>query len=132
MPQGTSTAPVLDPARVSGKFLVAGEAKLEVHGVTYGPFRPRGPRGELYDRGDAAHDFARMAENGINAVRLYTLPPAWLLDLAAASGLRVMIGLPWEQHVTFLDDRALVRGIERQVRDDVRASAGHPAVLIPG
>jgi GT2 family glycosyltransferase len=40
-----------------------------------------------------------------------------------------MVGLPWEQHVAFLDDPALVRSIERRVRDGVRACAAHPAVL---
>ena len=45
-----------------------------------------------------------MAANGVNAVRTYTIPPRWLLDLAAEHGLRVMVGLPWEQHVAFLDE----------------------------
>ena len=40
-----------------------------------------------------------------------------------------MVGLPWEQHVAFLDDRARARAIEERVRDGVRACAGHPAVL---
>ena len=29
------------------------------------------------------HDFAAMAASGANAVRLYTAPPRWLLDLAS-------------------------------------------------
>ena len=41
-----------------------------------------------------------------------------------------MVGLPWEQHVAFLDDRARAARRSRQrVRDGVRACAGHPAVL---
>jgi GT2 family glycosyltransferase len=70
-----------------------------------------------------------MAASGINAVRTYTVPPAWLLDLAAQHGLRVMIGLPWEQHVAFLDETVRARSIEKRVRAGVRACAGHPAVL---
>ena len=71
-----------------------------------------------------------MAAIGVNAVRTYTVPPRWLLDLALEHGLRVMVGLPWEEHVTFLDDRerAQRRSSER-VREGVRACAGHPAVL---
>ena len=46
-----------------------------------------------------------MAAIGVNAVRTYTVPPTWLLDLALQHRLRVMVGLPWEEHVTFLDDR---------------------------
>src|SRR5205085_2015974 len=74
-------------------------------------------------------DFAQMAENGINAVRVYTLPPRWLLDTAQRHGLRVMVGLPWEQHIAFLDDPGRQRDIERRVREGVRSCAGHPSVL---
>jgi GT2 family glycosyltransferase len=70
-----------------------------------------------------------MAAQHINAVRTYTVPPAWLLDCALEHGLWVMVGLPWEQHVAFLDDNRQVRSIEQRVSDGVRACAGHPAVL---
>jgi len=40
-----------------------------------------------------------MARSGINAVRLYSVPPRWLLDIADRHGLYVMIGLAWEQHI---------------------------------
>src|SRR5258706_11361685 len=70
-----------------------------------------------------------MAESGVNAIRTYTVPPRWLLDTAQRHGLRVMVGLPWEQHVTFLDDKKRARSIEARVRAGVRACAGHPAVL---
>ena len=55
-----------------------------------------------------------MAELGINTVRTYTPPRHDLLDEAARHGLRVMVGLPWSQHVAFLDDRALKRRIRRE------------------
>jgi GT2 family glycosyltransferase len=116
-------------ARVEGKFLRAGDEKLYVRGVTYGTFRPAGdgaayPPPEVLDR-----DFALIAANGFNAVRTYTVPPRWLLDAAAEHGLRVMAGLPWEQHVAFLQERERARSIEQRVRDGVRACAGHPALL---
>jgi GT2 family glycosyltransferase len=74
-------------------------------------------------------DFAAMAAAGINAVRVYTVPPRWFLDLAHHHALRVMVGLAWQQHLAFLDDRSTVRDIERRVREGVRSCAGHPAVL---
>src|SRR5439155_7426821 len=55
--------------------------------------------------------------------------PRWLLDLAQAHGLKVMVGIPWEQHITFLDDRTRVRSIPQQVRAAVRSCGGHSAVL---
>src|SRR5262245_60443358 len=91
-------------AHVRAKFLYADDDKLFVRGVTYGTFRP-GPDGAEYDAATVERDFAAMAANAINAVRLYTVPPRWLLDAAQRHGLRVMVGLPWEQHVTFLADR---------------------------
>jgi glycosyltransferase involved in cell wall biosynthesis len=74
-------------------------------------------------------DFAAMAEHGLNAVRTYTVPPCWLIDVAAEHGLYVMVGVPWEQHVTFLDDARRAASIVERVRVGVRACAGHPAIL---
>ena len=111
-----------------GKSLFLGDQKLYVRGVTYGTFRPDDDSAEEFpSRAAVAADFAGMAANGINAVRTYTVPPRWLLDLAAEHGLWVMAGLPWEQHITFIDEPGRVASIERQVREGVRACAGHPA-----
>jgi GT2 family glycosyltransferase len=110
-----------------GKFLFAGNEKLWIRGVTYGTFRSADGTG--FDRGAAETDFAEIASNGFNAIRTYTVPPRWLLDLAERHGLWVMVGLPWEQHVAFLDSRELQRRIERTVRNGVRECAGHRAVL---
>jgi O-antigen biosynthesis protein len=127
-PRARSAPQTLPRAASRGKFLYADGEKLYVRGVTYGPFRP-GDDGESYRPDRAAADFRLMAASGINAIRTYTVPPTWLLDLAQQHGLRVMVGLPWEQHVAFLDDPAIARRIQRSVRDLVRSCAGHPAVL---
>ena len=114
---------------VRGKYLFVGSQKLLVRGTTYGTFRPD-PFGNEYGRRDQVErDLAAIAANGFNALRTYTVPPRWLLDAAERYGLRVMIGLPWEQHVAFLDDRARGDDIERRVRAAVKSCAGHPAVL---
>ena len=115
--------------QVQGKFLFVGDEKLWIRGVTYGTFRPDADGNEYHDAETVEQDFAQMAESGLNAIRTYTVPPRWLLDAAQRHGLRVMVGLPWEQHVTFLDDRKRARSIEARVRVGVRSCAGHPAVL---
>ena len=121
--------PTLVRPTVRGKFLFVGEEKLWVRGVTYGTFRPD-ENGDLFPSPEQVReDFAAMARLGFNAVRTYTLPPRWLLDLAANYGLRVMVGLWWEQFVTFLDDRRLQRSILREVAAAVRTLSGHPAIL---
>ena len=123
-------APLPPPARaeVHGKFFRAAGEKLYLRGVTYGPFRP-GTDGEPYDSERTREDFARIAAEGINTVRLYTPPPEWLLDRAAENGLRVLAGLAWEQHVAFLEDRRRPQAIVERVRREVSARAGHPALL---
>lgn len=116
----------LAPVHVTGKFLATDTGTLHVRGVTYGTFDGSN---DLPEPAVAATDFAQMSAAGVNAVRVYTVPPRWMLDLAAAQGLRVLVGIPWEQHLTFLDSRSRCRKIERDVRSAIRACNGHEAVL---
>jgi hypothetical protein len=86
--------------KVQGKFLFVGDEKLWIRGVTYGTFRPdSGWSMSIMIPRPSSMDFAQMADSGLNAIRTYTVPPRWLLDAAQRHGLRVMVGLPWEQHV---------------------------------
>ncbi len=117
------------PVRARGKFLFTGEQKFLVRGVTYGPFAARADGVEYPAPPAVAWDFNLMKQNGINAIRVYSVPPRWLLDVAARVGLRVMVGLPWAQHVNFLDEPGLPESIVESVRNGVRRCAGHPAVL---
>jgi GT2 family glycosyltransferase len=114
---------------VLGKFIYADNTKFWVRGVTYGTFRPNANGEEYHDAKIVQRDFAQIAANGFNAVRTYTVPPRWLLDAAHNHGLRVMVGIPWEQHITFLDDERRCREIEERTRVAVRGCSGHPAVL---
>ena len=117
------------PPAVAGKFLTVAGEKFYVRGVTYGPFGPDGSPAEYGDAPRVARDFSQIAAAGFNSVRLYTVPTHDLLDAAANEGLRVLVGLPWEQHVAFLDDARRARDIERRVAAGVAACAGHPALL---
>lgn len=120
---------VLRRATVRGKSLYAGPRKLVVRGVTYGPFRPREDGHGFPDDDVVASDFARMAASGLNAIRTYETPPRQVLDAALANRLRVLVGLPWEEHVAFLDQRRTPARIEGRIREGVASCAGHPAVL---
>lgn len=126
--QATERCKVARPC-VRGKFIWTGDEKFFVRGVTYGTFQPDSNGDELHDSLTVERDFALMRANGINAVRTYTVPPRWLLDAAARHDLRVMVGLVWEQHVAFLDDKQLASSIERRVRAGVQSCANHPAIL---
>src|SRR5437879_799808 len=89
---------------VRGKSLYRGAEKLSGKGVTFGPLHSDPDGG--FDPATAAEDFGAMARAHINAIRLYAPPPRWLLDLAHEHGLLVMVGIPWEQHIAFLDTGA--------------------------
>jgi glycosyltransferase involved in cell wall biosynthesis len=115
--------------RVHGKFLFAGEAKFFVKGVTYGPFAPGSHGAQFPERETVIRDFRLMAELGANTLRVFTVPPLWLLDLAQEAGLRVLAGIPWSQHVTFLDSAEIQSEILRTVLESVRGLNRHPAIL---
>src|SRR6266545_40214 len=115
--------------RAYGKFLFCGDEKLYIHGVTYGTFRPLEDGSEYPDPDVVEQDFAQMAANGLNAVRTYSVPPLWLLDIAQRHALWVMVGLPLERYVGFLTDTRGAPDIEELVRAEVRACARHPAIL---
>lgn len=124
-------APALDgvPMAVGGKFFFVGDHKLYVRGVSYGPFGVSGhgfpfPAEELVEI-----DLRLMAEMGANTLRTFTVPPRWLLDRAAERGLRVLVTIPWAEHVCFLDRKDLVAEIRGTVRAAAENLGGHPALL---
>ncbi len=125
-------APIASPwvrPTVRGKFLWVGEEKFYIRGVTYGTFRPGADGSAFPVPRIVEQDFAQMSANGVNAVRTYTAPPRWLLDLAEQNDLRVLVGLQGERHYTFLNERKRVREIRDQVKKGAQRCAGHPAVL---
>jgi O-antigen biosynthesis protein len=112
-----------------GKFFYRGVAKFFLRSVTYGPFAP-GPDGTQFPRAALVQrDFALMRDLGANAIRTFTVPPQWLLDLALEYGIAVVVGLPWTEHVCFLEDRAVVRQIRASVRESVERCQRHPAIF---
>ncbi|GAA4452678.1 hypothetical protein GCM10023189_16480 [Nibrella saemangeumensis] len=115
--------------KVDGKFITIGREKFYIKGVTYGTFQPDEQGSQFPSPTGVENDFLLMARHGINAVRTYTVPPRYLLDLAYTYGLKVMVGLPWEQHIAFLDEAQRVKDIIHRVQQGVNACNGHPAVL---
>src|SRR5438132_3300238 len=112
-----------------GKFLWVGDEKLYVRGVTYGTFRPDASGNQYHNLELIKKDFAAMAANGINSVRVYNTPPRSLLDLAQRYGLRVIVDLAADQYVGFLTDRKGAPDVHDLVRTKVRACSGHAAIL---
>jgi GT2 family glycosyltransferase len=111
------------------RFLQLDGDKQYIRGVTYGTFADGEPGVPYPDAATVSRDFAAIAASGGNAVRLYTAPPRWLLDLAHENGIVVMVGLAWEEHVALLDDRKHAARIVDRIEEDADACAGHPALL---
>src|SRR5438067_4641516 len=134
MPGSADVLPERQPAapgeiRVHGKFFFAGNAKHFVKGVTYGPFGPGSHGAQFPEMTVVERDSALMRSAGVNTVRVFTVPPIWLLDAAEEAGLKVLIGLPWAQHVAFLDSAPIQAQIREAIIGGVRACCRHPAVF---
>jgi glycosyltransferase involved in cell wall biosynthesis len=114
---------------VRGKFFRLGEAKLYAKGVTYGPFRPGADGQPFLARPETERDFELARRLGANVLRVYHVPPRWLLDLAQQYGLKLLIDVPWSKHLCFLDSSAFKGQARDAVRAAVQSCARHPAVF---
>ncbi len=101
---------------VDGKHLKLNGERFVVRGATYGSFLPRAD-GAPFPPTDAIDgDFRAMAASGFNTVRVYGPPPPDLLELAAAHGIRVLVGLDYH-------DLRVESGTSRSARRRVRDAA---------
>ena len=105
--------------RPRAKFFFAGDEKFFLKGVTYGPFRPNADGDFLPSPGRAAQDFELMRQLGVNIIRIYHVPPRWFLDVCRDHGMRVIISIPWAEHVEFLNNRKIRTQIVRTIREAV-------------
>jgi len=115
--------------QADGKFFRLGGKKFYAKGVTYGPFAPNS-RGEFFPNLEQSiRDLAQITELGANVLRVYYVPPKWFLDLALEQGLRVLIDVPWNKHLCFLDSPETRAQALGAVRGAAEAAARHPAVF---
>ena len=112
--------------KVKGKFIYKNEEKLYLKGVTYGTFKPGEDGFQFPEREILEKDLTQMAAKGFNCIRTYTVPPKYFLDIALSLDINVMVGLPWEQHITFLDNS---KDIIRRIKAAVEQCERHPAIL---
>jgi glycosyltransferase involved in cell wall biosynthesis len=101
--------------RAKGKFFFSGDQKVYLKGVSYGPFQAGSHGHPFPEREGVEKDFGMMSELGVNCIRTYNPPPGWMLEAAERHGLWVMVGIPWAEHVTFLDCAKVKKGIRAAV-----------------
>ena len=114
---------------VDGKFFRLGAEKFYAKGVAYGPFAPNAAGQPFASPEQTASDFAQISELGANLIRVYYVPAKWFLDLAAEHKLRVLIDIPWNKHLCFVDSPARRAEALETVRRAVFACSRHPAVF---
>ncbi|MEM9235158.1 MAG: glycosyltransferase [Verrucomicrobiota bacterium] len=110
----------MERLHVDGKFLRAGERRVFLRMVTYGPFPGGWPR-------ELDEEFARIREAGFDSLRLYEWPDQRLLDAAEGAGLWVFAGLRWAQSVDFLSEDRLAEGFAA-LSSGLAEGGGHPAL----
>jgi O-antigen biosynthesis protein len=115
--------------RVDGKFFRRGAEKIYLKGVAYGPFAPDATGGTFVSPEQTARDFVLARELGANLLRVYHVPPRWLLDLAAQHDLLLLVDVPWDKHLCFLDSEPHRMAAREAVRRAVQSCARHPAVF---
>lgn len=106
---------------IEGKFFRAGERRLLLRAVTYGPF----PAGSGHVPG---RDFTQIAEAGFNAVRVYDLPDEALLAEAEKCGLYVLAGMAWAQGCDFFTNRHFLDEAQKKLIRWLKKNGGHVAL----
>ena len=114
---------------VDGKFFRLGSKKFCVKGVAYGPFAPNAAGQQFASPEQTTADLDAIRALGANVIRVYHVPQRWFLDLAAERGLKVLIDIPWNKHLCFLDSNEQRENARAAVRAAVLACSRHPAVF---
>ncbi len=129
-----SAEPARVPARAAprgvpqahGKRFLLDGAPWLARGVSYGPFRPGDDGAPFPAQARLEQDLAAIAAMGATLIRVYHVPPPRVVEAAAAHGLRLLVGIPWPQHLAFLDDARQRREIRRTVAAGVRGLRDRP------
>ena len=125
----SATTPQSDRVRVDGKFFRLGGEKFYAKGVTYGPFAPGEDKSGYPPRAELERDFRQIRELGANTLRVYVIPPRWVLDCAHAHGLKLLVDVPWWKCGCFLDSAETRAAARKAVHDAVAACAHHRAIF---
>jgi glycosyltransferase involved in cell wall biosynthesis len=115
--------------RVDGKSFRLDAKKFHPRGVTYGPFAPNSAGEPFADPERTRRDFELIRRLNANLIRVYHVPPRWLLDLADEFQLKLLVDIPWSKHLCFLDHPLPQQEACAAVRQAVEQCAGHPAVF---
>src|ERR1700759_2877770 len=113
---------------IDGKFFRLGDKKFYVKGIAYGPLPPNAQGQPFASPEQTALDFDQLRDLGANVLRVYDIPPRWLMDLALTLEMKLLVDIPWNKHLSL--DSGPCRGEAHEaVRKAVAACGQHPAVF---
>lgn len=128
-PLNTQSSGMAGSWGIRGKnFYTPDGEKVVLRGVTYGPFAPSGD-GPWPIEDVIRADISRIRSLKFNIIRVYELPNAALLEACRQQGIRIMVGIPWTQHVDFLGEAEIKRDAVRRVREAARRFADDDTVV---
>ena len=107
--------------QTDGKFFRAGNQRVRMNAVTYGPFPGGWP--ESFEA-----DFSQIVAAGFNAVRLYELPDLRLLGAARDHQLQVFGGLKWGQSADFFREPGIFTAAVISLANSLKEIGDHPAL----
>src|SRR5690242_15052264 len=82
--------------KVDGRLFTCNHERIRLRGVTYGPFAPNLQGDPFPSAAQALEDLVQLSDLGFNALRVYHVPPEWLIDLVSSQGtLGVIVDVPW-------------------------------------
>src|ERR1700744_3814137 len=113
---------------IDGKFFRLGDKKFYVKGIAYGPLPPNAQGQPFASPEQTALDLDQIRDLGANLIRVYHIPPRWLLDLAENRELKVLVDIPWNKHLGF-DTQVRRAEAKEAVRNAVSACGRPPAVF---
>lgn len=113
---------------VSGKFLRQGGKKVYLRGVSYGPFKINSLGDPFPESTQLCLDLAHIHELGFDCIRLYHPPSDLILSEARRLGLKLIVGIPWTDHVDFLRTRRQRLEIIEHIRNEGSRLRGHPCI----
>ena len=112
-----------------GMHLTRGGMPFRMRGVTYGTFGPRADGALFPGHHRVRDDFRAMADAGLNTVRIYTVPPDDVLELAGEHGLQLLVGIDY--HDWRIEPRPGVRA-QRRVLDAGRRAVAETMERLAG
>ncbi len=120
-----------DSARVktAGKFFRLGGEKFFIRGITYGPFAPVADGAQLPSGDQLKRDLEKIQAFGINVLRVYHVPSEEFLFACEERALKLLVTIPWAQHIDFMARPSRRETALRTVREGVRSCRGSATVM---